>query len=89
MRRHLDVSVLPDILKALQSLQTLGIAYAVMMHMQRHCIATQKAWTCSNTAVRNSNLKQMKLDYVSKLKHGPVLNLAGNSESTNSLLLCE
>jgi hypothetical protein len=69
MRCYLDVSVLPDILKTLQSLQTLQIAYAVMMHMQWHCITTQKAWNFNNTAVRNSNLKQIKLNYVSKLKH--------------------
>ena len=62
MRRYFDGSVLPDILKALQSLETSGIAYAVTLHHNA------EAWAFSNTAVRNSNLKQMKLDYVSKLK---------------------
>lgn len=32
MRCYVDESVLPDILKALQSLETSGIAYEVMLH---------------------------------------------------------
>ena len=60
---YVDWSVLPDILKALQSLETSGIEYAMTLHHH------PEAWTFGNTAVRNSNLKQMKLDYASKLKH--------------------
>ena len=55
--------LLPDILEGLQSLETSGIAYAVTLHHN------PQTWMFSNTAVRNWNLKQMKLDHVSKLKH--------------------